>query len=769
MKYFFKICFLLFYFSSFSQGAWLPWEPLFKDDNIEVEVSFQINKNSCEEGGRYSKIKYKVTGEIRDYRYFINWKMDYVDCYGSLYYQINSLNIGEGSKIIEGQVDQFIYYPSDVEFTCSSLENHVYDVKSSPNESNGSGIKAYPLSKDPTSIKGNLETQMGDSTILSVNGGALGVGAQWVWYENNCGETPIGFGENITVHPLQTTTYFVRAETEKQKTKCATATVTVSQLSLAPNFIVGLVKVCKGESINIKVIGGRLGLDAEWVWYSDSCDGTEIGRGQSISVSPSENTTYYVRASGKLNNTTCVQKLISVYEKSVSPSSITSSKVQCANEQITLSEIGGILASDAKWVWYKESCGYGNSIGTGNIISVIPMQTKSYYVRAEGECNTTECAKIEISPDQISTAPGFVLSNKLERGKEELYIYSGTLGKEAEWRWFKDECGKGKVLGRGESITVRQYKPQIYFVRAEGICNVTECESYEVLAKKKDKPIIKSREKKQNPIKTKSPHKFGPTYNHYNINNYNNSFLHLGVGLGYDGMFFEAKFATSTKETHSSLPPVISTSNKFLHAIGVNGEFVFHPIIKDYFSLGLFANGAIGTITGVIPKGSISLKGTNYYTRVEVGAELAAGYSKVKGLVKYKSSFQTHQYKAIRYYDSYARTYTYIFNKSLRKEILSIGLRLAPYSTLNVTYKRAFCVDLVYNLSHDYEFGWHAFNGSHTSISNWQHGVGMSIWIQSILKLQVDYQLNSTLGSISNDINSPYLQFSLIYNRNFFY
>ena len=761
MKCFLTLLIVFCELVTYAQSGWLPWEPLYKDGQIEVEVSFKLFKNSCADGGRYSQIKYRVTGEIRSYRYFLNWKMDYVNCEGLLYYQINSLNIGSESKLMENQLDQFVYYPSETDFTCSSLENHFYEVQTASTESYGSGIKAYSFSKDPTGIEGNLEIQIGDSTMLSVKGGALGVDAQWVWYANSCDGSPIGYGENLNIQPNQTTTYFVRAETEKQKTNYSTATVTVNQLSIAPEYIDGVSKICKGELAIMEVIGGQLGLNAEWIWFTGSCGGTEIGRGKSIIVSPSENTTYYVRASGKLNNTTCVQNLISVYEKSVSASSITSSKVQCANEQITLSKIGGTLSSDARWVWYKESCGAGLSIGTGNTILVIPMKTMNYYVRAEGECNTTECAKIEIVPDQISIAPEYILPEKLQHGKQKLQIYHATLGKDADWKWYKDECGKGRVIGKGPSLIVKQYKPQVYFVRAEGLCNTTDCSSYEVIKKeiKYEKYM-----RKQVGVKTKNSHSFGPTYAHYNKkgNDYNHSFLHIGLGIGYDNIILSAQFNT-TKFSLNNKVMGIGTETMMIYGGGIKGEFVLHPIMKDYLSLGIVASGAFGSYFGVSYP-HFPPKGFSYYSRVELGAEFAVGFRNIKALLLYKSSIQDYVFKGYKSYKNYKNAY--VFNKVMRKEFISIGTRLAPYSTRKVHYSRGFCIDLLLNLSHDYNWNWKSINLSEKPVTQWKGGLGAAIWVQSVLKLQMDYQFGR---NTSIDMNYPYLQFSLIYNRNLFY
>ncbi|HNG62146.1 MAG TPA: T9SS type A sorting domain-containing protein [Ferruginibacter sp.] len=70
--------------------------------------------------------------------------------------------------------------------------------------------------------------------------------------------------------------------------------------------------ICPGISVNLSVVGGTLGTNASWQWYSGSCGATLVGSGTTISVTPSVTTTYYVRAEGDCNATTCQAVTITV-------------------------------------------------------------------------------------------------------------------------------------------------------------------------------------------------------------------------------------------------------------------------------------------------------------------------------------------------------------------------------------------------------------------------------------------------------------------------
>lgn len=70
--------------------------------------------------------------------------------------------------------------------------------------------------------------------------------------------------------------------------------------------------ICPGDPVNLSVLGGFLGTSASWRWYNASCGGTLAGTGSSITVTPLVTTTYYVRAEGDCNTTTCVPITINI-------------------------------------------------------------------------------------------------------------------------------------------------------------------------------------------------------------------------------------------------------------------------------------------------------------------------------------------------------------------------------------------------------------------------------------------------------------------------
>lgn len=96
-------------------------------------------------------------------------------------------------------------------------------------------------------------------------------------------------------------------------------------------------------------------------------------------------------------------------ESSIVGVSILGTSPVCTGTEVTLSlagVTGASLGTNAQWKWYSGSCG-GTSEGTGNSISVNPATTTTYYVRAEGTCNTTACVYYTVVVNAAGTWLGY--------------------------------------------------------------------------------------------------------------------------------------------------------------------------------------------------------------------------------------------------------------------------------------------------------------------------------------------------------------------------
>lgn len=96
---------------------------------------------------------------------------------------------------------------------------------------------------------------------------------------------------------------------------------------------------CPGTLQMLTVQGGDLGTDADWIWYEGTCgNGPTVGAGDTIFVSPTVTTTYYVRAESITNSTECVY--VTVFVTAITPISIVSDTSICEGLDYTLSATG---------------------------------------------------------------------------------------------------------------------------------------------------------------------------------------------------------------------------------------------------------------------------------------------------------------------------------------------------------------------------------------------------------------------------------------------
>jgi len=334
------------------------------------------------------------------------------------------------------------------------------------------------------SITGTTTICKGSSTTLSVSGGTLGSGASWKWFSGSCSGTPIGTGSSISVSPASNITYYVRAEGTCNNTICRSTSITVRDTSIPALFISGNTTICRGQSNTFTLIGGTLGSSASWKWYSGGCGtGSSIATGTTLSVTPSAagTYTYYVRAEGTCGNSACINVSLTVRDTSVPASSISGTTTICKGQSTTLSVVGGSLGHAASWKWYQGSC-LGSFAGTGSSLTLSNLApgNYTYYVKAEGTCNSTICRSISITVRDTSVpATSIIGTSTICKGQSSmLTLTGGSLGTGATWKWYEGTCG-GTSVGSGTSITVTPNAGSYtYYVRAEGLCNNTSCQSF---------------------------------------------------------------------------------------------------------------------------------------------------------------------------------------------------------------------------------------------------------------------------------------------------
>lgn len=162
------------------------------------------------------------------------------------------------------------------------------------------------------------------------------------------------------------------------------------------------------------------------------------------------------------------------------PGAIAGTATVCpaATEIYTIAAVPG--ADTYNWTvpagWVIES-GFGTISIT--VTTGATGQNGNISVTAENFCGTSAASTLAVVVGSESTAPtGINITNNetCQGTAKTLSVAGGSLGTGAVWEWFTGSCG-GTPAGTGASITVDPPagSTTIYYVRASGLCNTTDC------------------------------------------------------------------------------------------------------------------------------------------------------------------------------------------------------------------------------------------------------------------------------------------------------
>jgi hypothetical protein len=323
---------------------------------------------------------------------------------GTVQFYIDGNTVGSPAAVTAG-IATLAYNPSALSAGSHAIRadfsGYGNFTSSSSNPGNNKTLTVNTTPTAPSSASAtNLTICTGGSSTLSVTGGSGNILA---WYSGSCGGTLVGTGNNLSVSPTTTTTYYARYESSPcTESNCVNVTVTVYQPSTAPTSISGTTTICIGGSTTLTAVGGNLGTGANYQWGTGSTVGTDPITGAtsvSYSPSPTSNTTYWVRIENTSSPCTAatagISQLVTVNTAPTSPTyaSATNNTI-CTGGSSTLSVTGG---SGNTLVWYSGSCG-GTQVGTGNGLSVSPTTTTTYFARYESSpCAASSCVNVTVN------------------------------------------------------------------------------------------------------------------------------------------------------------------------------------------------------------------------------------------------------------------------------------------------------------------------------------------------------------------------------------
>ncbi len=293
---------------------------------------------------------------------------------------------------------------------------------------------------------------------MYIQGGTLGEGAQWRWYIGSCGGSIAGTGDTIYVSPSDTTTYYVRAVGSCNTTICRDVTVNVNPLPGDAGSITGASPVCQGTNEEVYSLDS-VSYATSYTWDVPSVNGFNGNGSNSDTVEidfdpDAEAGTITVTPKNACGTGGSSSLTININEISIAPTTINStSNTICEGESITLTIQDGYLGKGAQWKWYKDGCGT-TPVGSGNLITLTPAQTTTFYARGEGDCNNTACANITITINNVPENNGPIEGeNTVCQGDTSLLFYIPEYDDADSYSWIAP-TGFNIVEDHGDSIIV---------------------------------------------------------------------------------------------------------------------------------------------------------------------------------------------------------------------------------------------------------------------------------------------------------------------------
>ena len=155
---------------------------------------------------------------------------------------------------------------------------------------------------------------------------------------------------------------------------------------------------------------------------------------------------------------------------SIAPINILGKTSVCKGETVELTQKGGALAKNTKWVWYKNSIDPANLVGSGESISIIVTNDTKYIVRAESLKGLySESRSLDIKTFTAPSSPLGISVNGTEiltenfsfcEGSSVTFRALGTLEEGSKWQWVIDN--KSVSIVSNEAVLTKKLSTTSY-------------------------------------------------------------------------------------------------------------------------------------------------------------------------------------------------------------------------------------------------------------------------------------------------------------------
>jgi Zn-dependent metalloprotease len=223
-------------------------------------------------------------------------------------------------------------------------------------------ITVSPAPIAPTSASATLTTICaGQSTILSATGGS---GTTLSWHNGSCNGTIEGSGNNLSVSPNNTTTYYCRWENTCGASTCQSVTVTYNPAAIASISTSDPTDFCFGSPISC-LMTAQTGAGYSYQWQLNGADISAANASSYTSTQTGDFTCVVTNLCGDVtSNTIAVTTNTLAPSASITPSGST---VFCTGDSVVLNGTTGIGYS---YQWQLDGVDISGAIGSSYIASV---------------------------------------------------------------------------------------------------------------------------------------------------------------------------------------------------------------------------------------------------------------------------------------------------------------------------------------------------------------------------------------------------------------
>jgi alpha-tubulin suppressor-like RCC1 family protein len=218
-------------------------------------------------------------------------------------------------------------------------------------------------------------------------------------YQWNKGGTTISTDSTFTIDAVtspDTGTYTVTITNPADTITSLPAVLTVKTASSKPTITPASPTTCPGSPITLHLSGGMLGTGASWKWYTGSCGATLAGSDSTLTVNPSVNTVYYVRAEGGCQTTDCAFAQVTmntIPQVTVQPVSQT----VWVGDSVTFS-ISATGTAPLMYQWYRGTTAVGANSASLKIKPLAFADSGNYSCVVTNDCgkDTSEAGKLTV-------------------------------------------------------------------------------------------------------------------------------------------------------------------------------------------------------------------------------------------------------------------------------------------------------------------------------------------------------------------------------------